>query len=271
MNGGSAHAPPGAPHERLAGPAPRDAARPSAGKAAATKPGEKAAPGHPEPADAAFSAVLVVAAVAAPRPPPTVAGPVAVEPPALPAAPLSRQKSDARPTARRDDGVTLRVPEGSASARDAAAGTVPAAAAPAEPRETAPSSAPPPPPPGFGGGNVAGAVLARAAHLTLDDGRTGEIGLHLRIRDGVANLRIDGGMAGLVEARSAELRLALAREGLQLELAAGGGDASRHGPPDAPDPVETGGPAGSTGPAAARAAGPRPATDGRGGRIDVEA
>jgi hypothetical protein len=151
---------------------------------------------------------------------------------------------------------------------------VPAAAAPAEPRETAPSSAPPPPPPGFGGGNVAGAVLARAAHLTLDDGRTGEIGLHLRIRDGVANLRIDGGMAGLVEARSAELRLALAREGLQLgtlELAAGGGDPSRHGPPEAPDPAEPGAPAGTAGPATARAVGPRPATDGRGGRIDVEA
>jgi hypothetical protein len=91
--------------------------------------------------------------------------------------------------------------------------------------------------------------------VTVDAGDAGAIGLHLRVRDGVADVRIDGLAAPVAEARAGELRAALAREGLALGTLhtslpdRGGGHehAERRGDDDA-------------GAAAPRRAPPRPAT-----------
>jgi hypothetical protein len=61
-----------------------------------------------------------------------------------------------------------------------------------------------------------GAVLRNAAHLRVDAPGLGELELHLRVRDGVAHVRVDGEAARLVESRAAELSRALAGEGLKL-------------------------------------------------------
>jgi hypothetical protein len=61
-----------------------------------------------------------------------------------------------------------------------------------------------------------GAVLRNAAHLRVEAPGLGELELHLRVRDGVAHVRIDGEAAHAVEARAAELSRALASEGLKL-------------------------------------------------------
>ena len=71
---------------------------------------------------------------------------------------------------------------------------------------------------GAEGGDVEGAVLRNAAHLRIDSGQpgVGEIELHLRVREGVAHLRIDGEGGHLVAARAPELAAALAGAGLTL-------------------------------------------------------
>ena len=59
-------------------------------------------------------------------------------------------------------------------------------------------------------------MLRNAAHLRVEAPGLGELELHLRVRDGVAHVRIDGEAAHAVEARAAELSRALASEGLKL-------------------------------------------------------
>lgn len=61
-----------------------------------------------------------------------------------------------------------------------------------------------------------GAVLRNAAHLRVAAPGVGELELHLRIRDGVAHVRVDGDAARVVESHAAELSRALAGEGLKL-------------------------------------------------------
>lgn len=61
-----------------------------------------------------------------------------------------------------------------------------------------------------------GAVLRNAAHLRVETPGLGALELHLRVRDGVAHVRLDGEAARAVEARAAELSRALASEGLKL-------------------------------------------------------
>lgn len=59
------------------------------------------------------------------------------------------------------------------------------------------------------------AVLPRAAHLNLAVDGAGDLSLHLRVRDGVADVRVDGPAAQLLN-RVSQLEAALATEGLQL-------------------------------------------------------
>jgi hypothetical protein len=60
-----------------------------------------------------------------------------------------------------------------------------------------------------------GAVLPHAAHLRVDTAG-GDLELHLRVREGVADVRADGAAAPLLERHVADLRVALASEGLRL-------------------------------------------------------
>ena len=78
-----------------------------------------------------------------------------------------------------------------------------------------PHAAPPLPAPPAGQ-DVGGAVLRNAAHLRVETGDMGALSLHLRVREGALHLRVDGGAAGVVEARASELSRALASEGLRL-------------------------------------------------------
>ena len=57
-------------------------------------------------------------------------------------------------------------------------------------------------------------VMPERAVLSIDAGTAGELSLHLRVRDGVADVRVTG--AAAAEMRPAELRTALASEGLTL-------------------------------------------------------
>ncbi len=61
-----------------------------------------------------------------------------------------------------------------------------------------------------------GSILARSAHLQLGTTANGRMGLHVRVKDGVADLRVDGPGGAALEGREADLRLALASEGLRL-------------------------------------------------------
>lgn len=63
---------------------------------------------------------------------------------------------------------------------------------------------------------VSGAVLPSVAHLHLSSETLGEVALHLRILDGAAHVRVEGGPRGAVEPRAPELARALAAEGLHL-------------------------------------------------------
>ncbi len=119
-------------------------------------------------------------------------------------------------------------------------------------------------------------LLQSAAHLSIQSGG-GEapLRLHLRVRDGVADVRLDAGSAVTFGARADELRSALAGQGLRLgsfevpssaQADLSGGDLSqRQRAPEAPPeaPLQPG----------ARAPGPTlsPARAPRAGRIDVEA
>ncbi|HEX3698138.1 MAG TPA: hypothetical protein VH374_22395 [Polyangia bacterium] len=61
-----------------------------------------------------------------------------------------------------------------------------------------------------------GAVLTDSAHVSLDAGAAGEITLHLRVKDGVADVRVEGAGAPTLAIRPHELQAALASEGLTL-------------------------------------------------------
>lgn len=263
MNGQAASAPPRALRE----PLPADGSPP-----ARTIPGKASGKRGPDGAAAADFAALVAAGAVAPLPatapapapaPPRTGG--EAPPPGRPEAPRTPRDTGARE-------IRLVVQESPATPHSAARATVAES-----PEAAAPTGTPPPaPPPVLADRNLSGAVLPHAAHLSLDTREAGAIGLHLRIRDGVADLRIDGSVAETVETRSAELRLALAREGLQLgtlELSAGTGDpshAGHRGDGDRPESPGTFSPPGApvvTGPEAP----PSPRSgDGR-GSIHVEA
>lgn len=61
-----------------------------------------------------------------------------------------------------------------------------------------------------------GAVLQHSAHLRVEAPGVGELELHLRVRDGIAHLRVDGDAARVIESRVADLSRALASQGLEL-------------------------------------------------------
>ena len=58
--------------------------------------------------------------------------------------------------------------------------------------------------------------MRRSAPCSIDTGSAGELALHLRVKDGVADVRVTGAAAHTVEMRPSELRAALASEGLTL-------------------------------------------------------
>jgi hypothetical protein len=59
-------------------------------------------------------------------------------------------------------------------------------------------------------------LLPQSAHLSMETEIGKDLALHLRLHDGVADVRIGGGAAPLFESRGDELRVALAGEGLML-------------------------------------------------------
>jgi hypothetical protein len=80
-------------------------------------------------------------------------------------------------------------------------------------------------------------VMPERAVLSIDTGGAGELALHLRVKDGVADVRVSGAAAHSVEMRPAELRAALASEGLTLGSFQSGQPAPEHnrGPERAED------------------------------------
>jgi hypothetical protein len=63
---------------------------------------------------------------------------------------------------------------------------------------------------------LGGTLLAHAAHLRLESETLGDLALHLRVRDGVAHVRVEGDQAAQLAGRGHELQRALAAEGLKL-------------------------------------------------------
>jgi len=59
-------------------------------------------------------------------------------------------------------------------------------------------------------------ALGKNAHLHLETGAAGPVSLHLTVRDGVADLEVEGPGAERLDMRPEELRRALAGEGLSL-------------------------------------------------------
>lgn len=82
-----------------------------------------------------------------------------------------------------------------------------------------PSEAPPPAAPLFTQAvedpSFHAVVLPHAAHVTYEIKGEGDLALHLRVREGVADVRVDGTAAQLLN-RVTELEAALAQEGLRL-------------------------------------------------------
>jgi hypothetical protein len=58
-------------------------------------------------------------------------------------------------------------------------------------------------------------VMPHSAHLSIT-GDTGDLALHVRVRDGSADVNVSGSMAPLFDSKAPEVRTALAGEGLQL-------------------------------------------------------
>ncbi len=71
-------------------------------------------------------------------------------------------------------------------------------------------------------------VMPERAVLSIDTGSAGELALHLRVKDGVADVRVSGAAAHTVEMRPSELRAALASEGLTLGSFQSGQSAPEH-------------------------------------------
>ncbi|MBK9518755.1 MAG: hypothetical protein IPO09_15685 [Anaeromyxobacter sp.] len=140
----------------------------------------------------------------------------------------------------------------------------PAAAAAPEPTQPRPAAAAPRPAPFLPQDplpcDVGGAILPGGAHLRLASDTLGDLSLHLRVRDGVAHVRVEGEQAATVVGRGQELQRALAAEGLrlgQLEVErpqpqaappeaarAAAGHEAPQGRQDRPDRDPPGGPAG---------------------------
>ena len=85
-----------------------------------------------------------------------------------------------------------------------------------QPTKATPAGSPAHPSANAQGPGVEGAVLPHAAHLRIESEAFGEVELHLRVRDGVAHLRVEGDAAQAMQGHVPELRAALAREGLSL-------------------------------------------------------
>jgi hypothetical protein len=58
-------------------------------------------------------------------------------------------------------------------------------------------------------------VLPHAAHMSIESA-DGDLALHMRVREGSAEISVGGSMAHLFDARAPEARAALAGEGLAL-------------------------------------------------------
>jgi hypothetical protein len=61
-----------------------------------------------------------------------------------------------------------------------------------------------------------GGVLPQGAHLHLETASGDNLSVHLRMQGGVADLRIEGAAAALLETREADLRVVLASQGVTL-------------------------------------------------------
>jgi hypothetical protein len=160
-------------------------------------------------------------------------GPAAPSP-AHPAPSSRREPATARDVA--DATATARAPVGE-RAPAPAPHLVPHAAAPA-PFDAVLAALPPPAPVPA----AASALLAHAAEdpslratvmperavLSIDTGGAGELALHLRVKDGVADVRVVGAAAHTIDMRPSELRAALASEGLTLGSFQSGQPAPEH-------------------------------------------
>ena len=147
---------------------------------------------------------------------PAVPRRASADPQAEPAA-RSRRRSAAAGTESRADAPARAEPPGTATPLPATLdvqtqrpASVPAVTAARTPQAGSSEGAAP--------GQVDGAVLRSAAHLRISAGQggAGDIELHLRIRGGVAHLRVEGDGGHLVGSRAPELASALAGAGLTL-------------------------------------------------------
>jgi hypothetical protein len=60
------------------------------------------------------------------------------------------------------------------------------------------------------------ATLGKSSHVRLDTGAGGELALHMRVEDGIVDVRVEGAAARTLDIRPDELRTALAGEGISL-------------------------------------------------------
>ena len=60
------------------------------------------------------------------------------------------------------------------------------------------------------------AVMPQSARINIEAGGAGDLSLHLRIKDGVADIRFEGSAVPVFEPRAEELRVVLATEGISL-------------------------------------------------------
>ncbi|HVP63091.1 MAG TPA: hypothetical protein VMT11_21215 [Myxococcaceae bacterium] len=157
------------------------------------------------------------------------------------------------------DAAPSPAPEAAVARRDGAPTAAPVAPGNLDaPRASAaePKPAPEPvrllPPEAHADASLQGAVLPRAAHVMLEAGSAGEVALHLRVRDGVAELRLDGQAGPALARHERVLSTELASHGLQLRLdvtapvqsaaraesLAAGAQGDRNGQPPPDDPRE---------------------------------
>lgn len=59
-------------------------------------------------------------------------------------------------------------------------------------------------------------VMPQAAHINIETGGAGDLSLHLRVKDGVADVRLEGAATPLLVPRTDELRVVLATQGIAL-------------------------------------------------------
>jgi hypothetical protein len=78
-------------------------------------------------------------------------------------------------------------------------------------------------------------VMPELATLSIDTGAGGELELHLRVKDGITDVRVDGAAAQSLNLQPQGLRAALASEGLALGSFESGQPSSRHAAPQPGD------------------------------------